>query len=152
MQPWKLQDLMILTTQRLFFEVTLPEEQWSKSKTDEYMAGFNQSTIVTTAAHEAFPGHYNQFLWQRLLSSKVRRLVGADSNSEGWAHYCEQLIVDAGYDNNNPQLRLGQLQDALLRDARYIVSIEMHTGHMRYQQAIQFFIKEAYFNANQCGN
>lgn len=64
--------------------------------------GFNRSTIVTTTAHEVFPGHCSQFLWQRLNPSRVRRLIDADSNSEGWAHYAEQLIVDAGYHNYNP--------------------------------------------------
>ena len=60
--------------------------------------------------------------------SKARKLIGANTYIEGWAHYCEQMMLDEGYGNGDPKLRLGQLQDALLRNARYIVGIEMHTG------------------------
>ncbi len=66
------------------------------------------------------------------------------SNAEGWAHYCEQMMLDEGYGNGDPKLRLGQLQDALLRDARYIVGIEMHTGKMTFDEGVEFFVKEGY--------
>jgi len=74
--------------------------------------------------------------------SKVRKLLGASSNAEGWAHYCEQMMIDEGYGGGDLKLRLGQLQDALLRNARYIVGIQMHTGKMTFDQAVEFFVKE----------
>ena len=76
--------------------------------------------------------------------SKVRKLIGCGSNAEGWAHYCEQMMLDEGYGNGDLKLRLGQLQDALLRDARYIVGIQMHTGKMTLEQATEFFVKEGH--------
>ena len=108
------------------------------------MAGFNRGTVVSTAIHEVYPGHHVQFLWVERAPSKVRKLLGAGSNAEGWAHYCEQMMLDEGYGNGDLKLRLGQLQDALLRDARYIVGIRMHTGGMTYEQGIEFFEKEGY--------
>src|SRR5207253_10392883 len=63
---------------------------------------------------------------------------------EGWAHYCEEMTLDEGYGNGDLTLRLGQLQDALLRNARYIVGIRMHTGNMTYQQGVDFFVKEGF--------
>ena len=92
----------------------------------------------------AYPGHYVQFLWVQTLPSKVRKLLGAGTNVEGWAHYCEQMMMEAGYGDGDRKLRLGQLQDALLRDARYVVGIRMHTGGMTYEQGIDFFVKEGY--------
>jgi uncharacterized protein (DUF885 family) len=77
----------------------------------------------------------------------VRKLLGCGSNAEGWAHYGEQMMLDEGYGNGDPMLRLGQLQDALLRDARYIVGISMHTGRMSFGDAVQFFQKEGYQTA-----
>jgi hypothetical protein len=127
-----------------FFNVTLPEASWTPTKVEEHMEGFNRGTIISTAIHEAYPGHYVQFLWMQTIPSKVRKLLGSGTNSEGWAHYCEQMMLDEGYGNGDPKLRLGQLQDALLRDARYIVGIEMHTGHMTYNQGIDFFVNEGY--------
>jgi len=127
-----------------FFNVTLPEPSWTPQQVEEHMEGFNRGTIISTAIHEAYPGHYVQFLWMQTISSKVRKLLGANSNAEGWAHYCEQMLLDEGYGNGDMKLRLGQLQDALLRNARYIVGIQMHTGKMTYNQGIDFFVNEGY--------
>jgi uncharacterized protein (DUF885 family) len=54
------------------------------------------------------------------------------------------MMLDEGYGNGDLKLRLGQLQDALLRDARFIAGIEMHTGKMTMEQAMEFFVKEGY--------
>jgi len=127
-----------------FFNVTLPEKDWPADRVEDYMHSFNSGTILSTATHEAYPGHYVQFLWVQRLDSRVRKLLGANSNAEGWAHYCEQMILDEGYAKGDPRMRLGQLQDALLRNARYIVGIEMHTGKRTFEQGIDFFEKEGY--------
>ncbi len=136
-----------------YFNVTLPEKGLTPAQIADYMAAFNIGTIVSTSVHEAYPGHYIQFLWVPQAPSKVRKLLGASSNAEGWAHYCEQMMLDEGYgqpgtgakDAREAKLiRLGQLQDALLRNARFIVGIKMHTGQMTFDQAIDFFVKEGY--------
>ena len=137
-----------------FFNVTLPEPTWSQKEVEEHMAGFNRGTIISTAVHEVYPGHYTQFLWVPYAPSKVRKLLGCSSNAEGWAHYSEQMMLDEGYgrtpgvdqdhDTVFLKLRLGQLQDALLRNARFIVGIQMHTGTMTFDQGVEFFEKEGY--------
>ena len=126
------------------FNVTLPQPDWATPQVEEWMEGFNRGTILSTAIHEAYPGHYVQFLWVKRLTSKVRKLIYCSSNAEGWAHYTEQMMLDEGYGGGDPKLRMGQLQDALLRDARFIVGIEMHTGHMTVDQAREFFVREGY--------
>ena len=130
-----------------YFNVTLPEPNWSAERTKSWMEGFNRGTIISTAIHEAYPGHYEQFLWAPQFPSKVRKLIGCGTNVEGWAHYTEQMMLDEGYGNGDPKLRIGQLQDALLRDARYIVGIQMHTGTMTLAQATDFFVKEGHQTA-----
>ena len=137
-----------------YFNVTLPEKSWTPQQVAEFMAQFNYNTLTAVAVHEAYPGHYVQFLWVQSAPSKVRKLVGCSSNAEGWAHYSEQMMLDQGYgrtpgvaedkDTKYLKLRLGQLQDALLRDARFIVGISMHTGKMSFDQAVDFFQKEGY--------
>jgi uncharacterized protein (DUF885 family) len=148
---------------KAYFNVTLPESSWSTQKTSEYMAAFNIGTIVSTSVHEAYPGHYVQFLWESQFPSKVRKILGANTNIEGWAHYCEQMMLDEGYnapgvgtsaaagtkeaERESKLIRLGQLQDALLRDARFVVAIRMHTGvgrELTIPQAEDFFVKEGY--------
>jgi uncharacterized protein (DUF885 family) len=127
-----------------YFNVTLPGPELTPAQVEEYMQGFNRGVITSTAIHETYPGHYVQFLWVPRAPSKVRKLLGCASNAEGWAHYCEQMMLDEGYGDGDLGLRLGQLQDALLRDARFIVGIKMHTGAMTMPQAVEFFVKEGY--------
>ena len=108
------------------------------------MQSFNRGTIVSTAIHEVYPGHYTQFLWLQAAPSKTRKVLYNNTNAEGWAHYTEQMMLDEGYGGYDPKLRLGQLLDALLRDARFIVGIEMHTGKMTLEQGQTFFINEGF--------
>jgi uncharacterized protein (DUF885 family) len=127
-----------------FFNVTLPDPRWPPKQQQEYLEDFSRGTIISTATHEAYPGHYVQFLWIQSLPTKVRKLSGSGSNAEGWAHYSEQMMLDEGYGGGDPKLRLGQLQDALLRNARYLAGIQMHTGKMTFAEAVDFFVKEGY--------
>jgi len=136
-----------------YFNVTLPDLSMKPAEVEGYMHGFNVGTVISTAVHEAYPGHYIQFLWLPQAPSRVRKLLGANTDVEGWAHYCEQMMLDEGYgqpgagakdEREAKFLRLGQLQDALLRNARFIVGIEMHTGKMSFDEAVEFFQKEGY--------
>ena len=141
---------------KAYFNVTLPDPSWSAERTSEYMAAFNIGTIVSTSVHEAYPGHYIQFLWTPQFPSTIRKLIGANTNIEGWAHYCEQMMLDQGYgqpgfgattEREARLIRLGQLQDALLRDARFVAGIRMHTGvggALTVPEAEDFFVKEGY--------
>ncbi|MDE1155807.1 MAG: DUF885 domain-containing protein [Acidobacteriaceae bacterium] len=141
-------------TTKAYFNVTLPDPKWDAARTNEYMAAFNVGTIVSTSVHEAFPGHYVQFLWQDKFPSRTRKIIGASTYIEGWAHYCEQMMLEQGYGDATAKtpreaklIHLGQLQDALLRDARFVVAIRMHTGvggAMTMEQAEDFFVKEGY--------
>jgi uncharacterized protein (DUF885 family) len=135
-----------------YFNVTVPDPGWTKQHVEESMAQFNYPVISAIASHEAYPGHYIQFLWMHDIHDRVRKLLGANTNVEGWAHYCEQMMMDEGLaasvfpDDVRQQklLRLGQLQDALLRNARFVVGIKMHSGQMTMDQAIDFFVKEGF--------
>src|SRR5262244_819278 len=98
---------------------------------------------MVTSAHRRM----DEALQQR-GNSRHRHSRGlSGTNAEGWAHYCEQMMLDEGYGHGDPKLRLGQLEDALLRDARYIVGIQMHTGTMTVDQAREFFVKEGFQTA-----
>jgi uncharacterized protein (DUF885 family) len=138
---------------KAYFNVTVPGPDETPQEQAESMGGFNIGTIVSTSVHEAYPGHYVQFLFMPQIHSRVRKMLYSNSNVEGWAHYCEQMMLDEGYgqpgwgarDAREAKLiRLGQLSDALLRDARFIVGIKMHTQGMTITQAEDFLQKEGY--------
>jgi len=127
-----------------YYNMTLPDPKLSAKETEEFMGQWYYAAISNVSVHEVWPGHYLQFLYARNFPSDIRKVFGAATNSEGWAHYCEQMVVDEGFHRDDPRYRLAQIQDALLRNARFIVGIRMHTRGMTVQQAEQFFIKEAY--------
>lgn len=136
-----------------YFNVTLPGPHDTPEEIEGRMGEFNVGTIVSTAIHETYPGHYVQFLWTPKAPTRLRKVLGANSNAEGWAHYCERMMLDEGYGqpgtgakdlNESRLIRLGQLQDALLRNARFIAGIQMHRGKMSFDEAVDFFVKEGY--------
>ena len=127
-----------------YYRMTLPDAHATPAQIREFMAGWYYPLITNVSVHEVWPGHYLQFLYAREFPSDIRKVFGAASNSEGWAHYCEQMVFDEGFHGDDPRYRLAQLQDALLRDVRFIVGIRMHTKGMTVQQAEQLFMKDAY--------
>ncbi len=140
-------------SKKAYFNVTVPSMHQSAAAIADQMAAFNIGTIISTSVHEAYPGHYVQFLYMPQIQSRVRKMLYASSNVEGWAHYCEQMMLDEGYgqpgwgaknEREAKLIRLGQLDDALLRDARFIVGIKMHTGQMTMAEAVNFFHDEGY--------
>ena len=125
-----------------FYYVTPPEKEWEQRRQTEHMRQFNRVGLDIITIHEAFPGHYMQFLYSKQFPTKVRKLYTCGTNVEGWAHYTEQMIVDEGYGNNDPKVRLAQLNEALLRDCRYVVGIKLHTDGWTVEQGKKFFVEE----------
>ncbi len=139
-----------------YFNVTLPAAGDSAEEVASLMAAFNVGTIFSTSTHETYPGHYMQYLWTPQAPTKLRKVFYANTNGEGWAHYCEQMMLEEGYGQPGVgakdareanYIHLGQLQDALLRDARFVAGVEMHTGKMSFAKAKEFFVQEGYQSA-----
>ena len=135
-----------------FYNITPPEPDWTAAQKEQYLRFFSRYNIAITSIHEAYPGHYAQFLRLKSMTSKVRKLAGTlhepwgevGSNSEGWAHYCEQMMLDEGYGESDAKLRVAQLQQALMRLCRYLVGLRLHTRGMTLNEGIAFFEREGY--------
>ena len=132
-----------------FYYVTPAEKNWEPKRIEEHLRFFSHADIINTSVHEAYPGHYVQFLWVKHAPSKVRKLLGCSSNAEGWAHYCEEMMVQEGLAQpgivgRDDKLAMVQVHDALLRVCRYIVGIEMHTRGLSFDNAVAFFMKEGF--------
>jgi uncharacterized protein (DUF885 family) len=127
-----------------FYYVTPVEDHWTAEQREQWLSSFNYPTLKNVSVHEAYPGHYVHYLHTRNASSRISRIYGAYSFWEGWAHYTEEMMIDAGYGGHDPRLVLGQISDALLRDCRYVCAIRMHTQGMMVDEATQFFMGNAY--------
>jgi uncharacterized protein (DUF885 family) len=122
-----------------YYNVTLPDPRWPNAEQDAYMKGWYPAAISNVSVHEVYPGHYIQFLYAKHFPSDVRKVFSANTNVEGWAHYDEQMMLDEGLHSGDPRYRLAQLQDALLRDVRFIVGIKLHTQGLTIDEATKLF-------------
>ena len=141
-----------------FYYVTPTEPEWTDKQKEEWLTAFNDYTSDIISIHEAYPGHYVQFL--RLNASpttKVEKIFGSYAFIEGWAHYCEKMLLDEGYGSaasSTPseeeikkaaKYRLAQAAEALLRLCRLCASIKMHTQNMTIDEATKFFEENCYY-------
>ena len=126
--------------------ITDVDPKWTEKQKEEYLASINYEQLWTTSIHEAYPGHYVQGLYLRQVASPVRKTAAIAPGSfvEGWAHYTEQMMIDEGFGNHDPKLKMGQLADALLRLCRFVVGIREHTEGLTVEQATRYFMANAY--------
>lgn len=128
-----------------FYYVTPVQPEWGDEQKEQHLRFYNPYAVAMVNVHEAYPGHYLQFLYAPQFPTKVRKLVGAGTNSEGWAHYTEQMMVEEGFGGGNPKYRLAQLQMALLRDCRYVAGIKLHTEGWTVERAAKELFEEKCF-------
>ena len=123
-----------------YYYVTVPAADWGPEKTDEWLRYLNYVVLENTSIHEAYPGHYLQGLHERQARSLSRQVFWVQSTGEGWAHYCEQMMLEAGY-SVDPRHELAQLVDALLRDCRFLTSLGLHCQEMPMEEAVRTFMR-----------
>lgn len=141
-----------------YYYVTPTESDWPDKQKEEWLTSFNYYTTDVVSIHEAYPGHYVQFL--RLNASaanKVEKIFGSYGFIEGWAHYCEKMMLDQGFGGpagatpteeeikRAAKYRMAQADEALLRLCRLCVSVKMHTQKMTVDEATKFFQDNCYY-------
>lgn len=112
-----------------------PDPSWPAADQEAWLRRFSSPSIVNTSAHEAYPGHFVQSMHNRRAPSSIAKSFGSFTHWEGWAHYIEEMILDEGYGEGDPALRIAQLQAALLRNARYLAAIGLHCDGMTVAEA-----------------
>lgn len=119
-----------------------PDPEWSEEDQLAYVPG--ETDLLAVSVHEVWPGHFLQFLHSNRTENNVGQHFGTYTFSEGWAHYTEQMMVDAGLGDGDPEVRIGQLLNALLRNVRYMSAIGLHTEGMTVEESQQMFEKKAF--------
>ena len=122
------------------YYVSPPDPKWDKKKQDEYVPG--KGALLFTSVHEVYPGHFVQFLHANRSKSKFGQVFVGYAFAEGWAHYTEEMMYDAGLGAGDPEMHIGQLQEALLRDVRFLSAIGMHTKGMTVDESKKMFIEQ----------
>lgn len=141
-----------------YYYVTPTENDWPEKQKQEWLTAFNYYTSDVVSIHEAYPGHYVQFLHLNASpASKIEKIFSSYAFVEGWAHYCEKMMLDEGYGSTTSstpseddvkraaKYRMAQADEALLRLCRLCVSIKMHTQKMSLDEATKFFQENCYY-------
>jgi uncharacterized protein (DUF885 family) len=131
---------------RAYYYVTDADPSWPPDKQEEHLRNFNYPTLWAISIHEVYPGHFLHGQFLRRVESKVRKslMFAPASFVEGWAHYTEHMMVEAGFRRNDHAFRLGQLGEALIRLGRFIVSIRLHVQDWSVEQGVRFFRDECF--------
>jgi uncharacterized protein (DUF885 family) len=125
-----------------YYYITRPDPSWPKKEQEEYLMGLG--ILMATTVHEVYPGHFLQGQWIHKAPTRAQKMLASYSFVEGWAHYGEQVMVEEGFGAEDPQNKLGQLADALLRNCRFVVSLGVHTEGMTLAQAEKRFITDCH--------
>ncbi|WP_437896263.1 DUF885 domain-containing protein [Sorangium sp. So ce124] len=125
-----------------FYYITKPDPSWPRKEQEEYV--MLRGTLLSTTVHEVYPGHFVQGLWESRAPTDAQKMFGSYSFVEGWAHYVEQMMIEQGFGKEDPQSRLGQLADALLRNCRVVVSLGVHAEEMSLDEAERRFVDDCF--------
>ena len=124
------------------YYISPPDPSWSKAVQDGFVPG--KADLLFTSVHEVMPGHFLQFRHANHSRSLFGQLFVGYAYAEGWAHYAEEMMWDAGLRNGDPETHIGQLSNALLRNCRYLSAIGMHARGMTQEQSRRMFIDQCY--------
>ena len=137
-----------------YYYITDARPDWAPARQDAWLRKFNTATLAIITAHEVMPGHWLHSTYMRRTPGKVRKIwIGLNpfpqpsSGQDGWAHYAEQLVVDEGFADGDPRIRMGQASEALTRICRLIASARLHLGEWTVDDAQRFFEREAHLPA-----
>jgi hypothetical protein len=131
---------------RACYYVTDVDRTWSDERKNEHLRDFNFGTLWCISMHEVYPGHFLQYQHLRQVESKVRKSIcfAPATFVEGWAHYAEEMMIEAGFGRKDPYIRLGQLQESLIRLVRFVVSIRLHAEDLSVEQGVRMFRERAF--------
>ncbi len=129
-----------------YYYITDVDPAWPAERQAEHLRDFNYGALWAISIHEVCPGHFLHYQHLRTVPSRLRKSILLSSTAfvEGWAHYCEQMVVDEGFRKSDPRVRLGQLSEALVRLCRMIVGIRLHCEDLSVEQGVRFFRDEAF--------
>jgi hypothetical protein len=119
------------------YYISPPNPSWTQPEQEQYIP--NEADLLFVSIHEVWPGHFLQFLHSNRAESELGRLFLTYGFTEGWAHSSEEMMWEAGFGDGDPYLHIGQLQNALLRNVRYLVALGLHTGTMTLEEAERMF-------------
>ncbi|WP_397571185.1 DUF885 family protein [Schlesneria sp. T3-172] len=126
------------------YAISPPPADWDRSRVISFLGEYNRQMLKILTIHEAYPGHYVQLEYANRNPSLIRKVLGSGVYAEGWANYCEQMMLDQGYGEGDPALRMMQLKFRLRSVANAILDHKMHCTEMSDDEALRFLTEDAF--------
>ncbi len=127
------------------YYVAPPDPKWTAAERSAYVPG--KGYLLYVSAHEVWPGHYLQSEFTNKNPSRVAALWWDYAFGEGWAHYTEEMMYDEGLGAGQPEMRVGMLANALMRDVRFLSAICLHSGCMTLEESEKMFREQGFADA-----
>jgi hypothetical protein len=127
------------------YYIAPPNPAWSKAERESYIPA--EARLLFTSVHEVWPGHFLQFLHANRAPSKFGQIFVGYAFAEGWAHYAEEMMLESGLGDGDPEKQIGQRLSALLRNVRFLSAIGLHSGRMTVEQSEKLFREEGHQDA-----
>lgn len=131
-------------TARSEYAISPPPADWTQARVESFLGEYNSEMLKILTIHEAYPGHYVQLEYANRVPSLIRRVLGSGTYNEGWAVYTEQTMLDQGFGEGNPGLRLNQLKFYLRAVCNAILDHKMHCGDMTDEEARELLMVQAF--------
>lgn len=126
------------------YYISPPDPSWPEQVQKDFIPG--KKDLLGTSVHEVWPGHFLNFLHSNRSKSLFGKLFVGYAFAEGWAHYTEEMMWDAGLNDGDPETHIGQLSNALLRNCRFLSAIGLHSGKMTVAQSRELFRTQCYID------
>ncbi|ADV63040.1 protein of unknown function DUF885 [Isosphaera pallida ATCC 43644] len=126
------------------YAVSPPPADWTPERVESFFREYNPAMLQILTIHEAYPGHYVQLEYSNRHPSKIRRILSSGVFAEGWAVYCEQMMLDLGFGDGDLVLRLNQLKFYLRAVVNAILDHDMHAGTLTDEQAMDLLMNTAF--------
>ena len=124
------------------YYIAPPDPDWTAKEQADYIPG--ETDLLFISVHEVWPGHFLHFLHANRSPSWIGRIFIGYAFAEGWAHYTEELMWEAGFNEGDAETHIGQLINALLRNVRYLSAIGLHARGMTVAESEKMFLEKAY--------
>ena len=127
--------------QKAFYAVAPLPEDWTDVQVESFLREYNLLSIQNLTIHEGVPGHYLQIALSNRYPSALRSVLWSGPFVEGWAVYTERVMVDEGYLDNDPLMRLIQLKWYLRAITNAIIDSAIHVDGMTRDDAMKLMIE-----------
>ncbi len=128
-----------------YYFITPPESLKDAADRLDMNEDFDRDRILSTAAHEAMPGHFLQLSIARRHSDYIRKIQYSGVFAEGWAFYGEEMFVRLGLYGDDLDARLFTARWERVRGARVVVDVKLASGEWTLAQAAKFFEEQSGF-------